>query len=375
MAQPIRGPFANDWAYGPSDSRDIFWKQARYRQAKPYNIPAPYYLQRWKTLRKDSWGDNVPAFYPSTTSASTAKSLWFLYAYEWNPDVPEVVLATNKARGRFSERIGPSVQAAVAMAEMKSTVTMVASRVEQFLSFVRAVSRGRLGDAYRELGLTGAGSRDRRNRARQGADAILETNFGWKPLLQDIHDGIDTLQQEIPLKRIRTSAVEPVSWTARGVVDLWDYIAVHSGRARCRIQADVRVDNPNLYLASRMGLLNPAEVVWEKIPFSFLVDWWVNVSDVLHTWSDLYGLEIRNPQCTFSVHASCDATVSPRMPPGHPYYSGYRCVSDVVYVERQLRIPSVRLVFQPMHRLSFSRGSSAAALVVQQLYRLQNRKG
>lgn len=62
-----------------------------------------------------------------------------------------------------------------------------------------------------------------------------------------------------------------------------------------RLQADVTMDNPSLYKASQTGLTNPFALAYELIPFSFVVDWFVNVGDIINSIDDFVGVRLDNP--------------------------------------------------------------------------------
>jgi len=62
--------------------------------------------------------------------------------------------------------------------------------------------------------------------------------------------------------------------------------------------ADAYVDNPNLWLANRLGLINPATVIWDLIPWSFVVNMFVNVNQMVSSVTDEVGLNISNRSVT-----------------------------------------------------------------------------
>jgi hypothetical protein len=66
--------------------------------------------------------------------------------------------------------------------------------------------------------------------------------------------------------------------------------------SRAQFVAHVKLSNPNLALASALGLANPVAIAWELIPFSFVVDRFVDVGSYLNSYSETFGWEI-SPGC------------------------------------------------------------------------------
>jgi hypothetical protein len=69
---------------------------------------------------------------------------------------------------------------------------------------------------------------------------------------------------------------------------------VHVGKVFVRTGGRVGIENLDLALASQLGVVNPASIAWELIPFSFIVDWFLNVGDFLNQFSDFLGLRIED---------------------------------------------------------------------------------
>ena len=56
------------------------------------------------------------------------------------------------------------------------------------------------------------------------------------------------------------------------------------------------ISSPNSLKANQLGLVNPASVAWELIPFSFLVDWFLPVGKFLESYTDTVGMQLDNIQ-------------------------------------------------------------------------------
>jgi len=141
--------------------------------------------------------------------------------------------------------------------------------------------------------------------AKSLANNWLEYSFGWKPLIQDIYQAVDLLQN--PIKSIRPTgkasashiAIVETGSKASGFYSGQNVQGVRYAKQGCV----VTIDNPNLYLANNLGLVNPLTVAWELVPFSFVVDWFVNVGEFLNSGTDLLGLTVTQPYAVYGIKA------------------------------------------------------------------------
>jgi hypothetical protein len=133
-----------------------------------------------------------------------------------------------------------------------------------------------------------------RNSADEAAGLWLEYWFGWSPLVEDIVSSVAQLAEPLPESR-------PYYGSASGsfsVNQTWTYnVGAYKGDIDVRVStgANFTLSNPNTYLFSQLGMLNPGTVAWEVIPFSFLVDWVADVSSFIESFSDFAGLTVTEP--------------------------------------------------------------------------------
>lgn len=139
-------------------------------------------------------------------------------------------------------------------------------------------------------------------RKRDLASDFLEGEFGWLPLVSDIHAALTTVcANAVPPQWVRASRTYTHSKTSEtrhsGMVT---NRIVESGSARLTLAAGAEIANPNLWLANRLGLINPATVAWDLVPWSFVVNMFVNVNQVVESVTDTVGLTISNGNVTRS---------------------------------------------------------------------------
>lgn len=294
-------------------------------------------------------------------------------------DTNAEVLARNKAyakliNGDFSRGLpglGAKAELGVTLGERAQAIEMIAKRAVQLRNAIKALKRGDAKTFGKELGIIKSPRYQKltngnkfRNTSKDVSGSFLEWHFGWVPLVKDIGNAVDVLQSEIPTTLLKSTATIQTSDGSLKV--MWGERLVESWTTKVtvKMQTEVYVSNPNLRLASQLGFVNPAALFWEMIPFSFLVDWIVNVGQFLNSFSDFAGLTLVRPQTLVFSRTSesldvFDATTGALISQG----SG-----DTVRCLRTLGItgPSIRLntLFD---RLSPTRAAVAISLLGQTL--------
>lgn len=272
--------------------------------------------------------------------------------------------ARNKAWNKFINdvRSGPA-SLGVAFAESSEALGMIISRCSQLYRGYRNLRHGNFRGFLRTFGI-GAKRKHRnkiRNKVSEASSLWLEYSFGWSPLMQDIHDGFSALGQPVPGGPCQGKGSEDWTYNYRphnGSGERWNT------RGRCRIRADVYVTNPNLYALQQMGLANPAQIVWELVPFSFVVDWVFDVGTCLGALTDLLGCTVLHPTTTYSVVRS---SLEVRWYWDDPPQREYLVQGTVSMVRRKtsLDYPLPNISFHANIGQSIKRAANAASLLGQ----------
>lgn len=322
MTTPITGPFTKSgflydiphWVNGPNINYKWKFSRTWRRQRKPYDLPLVF----------DFWDKTGNSLYTSTGPYGTFSGS--------STDATSVVSDTmsmdgniyNKAYGRFVDAMGDAVQGGVATAEGRQAMSMVTTRLTQMAKFTRHVATGRFGQAAKDLGvdwekpspsrkgrkkpLIPESLRPKSDRARESARSFssiyLEFHFGWSPLMQDIHDAIEVLDKPLKPHRVKASATgsfaDPLNFHSVTSDSGWNYTEDRNGQyvQTVKLQGDLIITNPNLAMMQQFGILNPASIAWELVPFSFVLDWFVNVGDYLNSFTDFAGVNFLNAHRT-----------------------------------------------------------------------------
>lgn len=382
MVLPIRPGVSRSWKRRtPSSSGGSIqtWEfsQTGNRQARPYSLPLPAtmlsfgVLSSYRSTREG--GYQTPAM--DSGQAYSVRRDWLT-----NPRTYQD--AYNRAYASFKDQVYSSASVGVSLAEARQSVSMIAARASQLYQFSRYVRRLDFDAAARILGMSAAPKSYRRYGFHRGdrrkkrnldvrpggrdlGNTWLEFHFGWAPLVKDIYDACEVLSNPVPADRVMARA------KARGK----DISNISSGYERTssvssysissKLGAYITVDNPNLLLASRLGLVNPAIIAWELVPFSFVVDWFVNVGDFLSSYTDFYGLRLSSAyHSKFSRSNWSDTYLY-----SFPGYENTRVRNAAcVRFERSDGIgPGPFLKAMPPKQISVSRGATAISLLLQQL--------
>jgi hypothetical protein len=293
----------------------------------------------------------------------------------------------NRLRARFSNSLGDSSSfGATLTAEARETFSMVSSTVLRCFRAARCVKRLDFAGCARELGIPyrertrvttrGVGTKMVRGRKQPAryirsrqrvftlptgrevqktlANGWLLWSYGVKPLASDIYNGLDVLQRPLEYKKpVRVTAGDTSSY--KEVLSGGGYVSTTTwaGSVRGAYGALVSVSNPNAYLANKMGLANPLQWALEAIPFSFVVDWFSNLSQVVGQFNEFYGYTIERKWRSYKYQASRVQVTS--------YSQGFS-VNGFVF-RRYTDAPPVTLVFA-YERFGLQRALNAISLLV-----------
>lgn len=352
------------------DTIHVFSQQIGSRNIPPY-APSAY-------TRIFNTGTNYDA--RTVNAVVSVEQLW-----------PQArTLVTNVLHSKFGSKLGDSSSfGATLTAEARETFGMLSGTVLRLARAARAVKRLDFAGCARELGLPyreRTVTKTRRvKKARRGgkpsvkyvvsrkrvfslpsgrevektlASGWLFWSYGVKPLASDIYNGLDVLQRplnyEQPVRvtastsNQKTEVIPPDPWQS-GSSFKW------TGNVQGACGALVSVSNPNHYLLNKMGLANPAQWVLEAIPFSFVIDWFSNLSQVVGQWNEYLGYTFKHTWMSFKHKYERSGTYF------GPYGSSQSCTGYTF--KRTLSLPTPKLVFA-YERFSLQRGLNAISLLV-----------
>lgn len=193
----------------------------------------------------------------------------------------ELAQARSQLRGKVKAQ---NVNLAQAMAEYRSTTALFWSLARDLHSGYRRLRMGNIYGVYRSSP----------TKIKELSKRWIELQFGLVPVVSDLQGLCDSLAlglrtgQEMHI----TTYAGPFSKTlSRSYQDPAGNGKIeHYERElfEVRLKAQYIIQNAEVHDVSRFGFLNAANLAWELIPFSFVVDWafgvgsWLSNLDALH---------------------------------------------------------------------------------------------
>lgn len=213
------------------------------------------------------------------------------------------------------------------LGEAHQIANQFAGAATRAMSVFRNIRHGNPTAAFRAL----LGTRGGRLRDIAGgvANNWLEFVYGWKPLAQDLYTTTQLLQPHLQTPvTVKGSSIGRVS----NDVDFWylDWLR-HQGNVKHSFRAEFHgsVQNPAAYLLSSAGLTNPAAVAWELVPYSFVLDWFIPVGNVLQAITATAGLDFDGGW----VSHQCEEQLAITHKVNFSGY-GYGCIDGGNYLEK-----------------------------------------
>lgn len=335
MSYPVTGPISESWErrwppgldpFNPPSSTYVreYSRRSRYRQAKPYNLVLPF---SYTYQVVDKFPSNGTSHRFAEYDAINSTGVAGLKGELSDPILLNFCL--ERVHGKFKGKIGSSAEWATAFFERKDGLATLVKRLGSFGSFVSKLKKGDLGGAYRALAhadarvfekkrLTTRQIKNRRRRAaklerdrRTGwesriadgrlkrgpkyfASNFLESQFFWAPTISDVYTTIDILQQDFEPIRVHSSHTATRQYELE--VGKCQVIATE----KVRMGGTIKIDSPNLWLANRLGVINPAVWIYEAVTLSFVANWFVNIKSFLENFTRYAGLSITDAFHTIS---------------------------------------------------------------------------
>lgn len=255
------------------------------------------------------------------------------------------------------------VNYALLAAEWHLSVRTLTDRAVPFWRALIAMRKPELGGFNGALRILGLKKKLFANHVSNWSQFVLEYQYGWKPMLSDIHGLYDEVGREFNSNSMivkgRSSKMEPRSnsfeisypWVGKGKYE-----------AHTRYTASLfgEVEHSHLRDAMQMGLVNPLEILWERTPYSFVIDWFMPVGQLISNITATAGLNFKSATMTRSSKYKYSVE---RLPTGT---LGWQVISPAVYRRESyfthryalshfpLPLPYVKNPFSTQHMLNAS---------------------
>lgn len=258
----------------PSLSEVTAWTSTGARRVRPKPLTPTNYYCNWQRYSAfvdavhvtDLGGgskryeyDRGPAINPPSGGADI-----YVPGFSWDP-------IYNRALDKLNDKVRGNLDLAVDLAQAGQTARMfgISRSMERYVSdFTRSSSR------FKAL-------------VRGISSARLEFIYGWKPLAEDLYSAADeslrvVINSNDSFNGTARQVLSPSTFTVNTVFGSVPFI-VDSSSLHAFVKIGVSMYVPSFDL-SRWSSLNPVSILWEALPYSFVVDWVYNVGGYLRNY-------------------------------------------------------------------------------------------
>lgn len=213
----------------------------------------------------------------------------YYFAISNTPPSPFDVNDVNKGLSKLSERIkGHDFNLAVNSAQIGQTTTLVITTLRSFRDAFRHLRRGDIVKACRSLGTN---SRKSKFRSKTISGRWLELQYGWLPLCSDVYEASKAIEAANAVRTKTFSASLHKGKPFNSSQSAYQYDAIGRAQGAMRWTHEL-LEVPSA--ARNLGLLDPATVAWEVLPYSFVIDWFIPIGTYIENLSYIPNLSGRS---------------------------------------------------------------------------------
>lgn len=310
----MKGPF-----YKSSNSGGTYWTRRWYTTSNGVKgrVPLPYNF---------TYGENLRVAPSLKTMLSAAYAAGYTGFASGITAAPFTALH-NRAYSAWLDKLRGSIQLGADFAEAGQTLKMIQQTLKALRSPLRTLSKhAQKANVGAHLQTLGKG--------------WLAWHFGVRPLVETLHELTELLEKQLFEKR-QVTVVKKATLAHRK--DSAGLFEDHSFKLYVRISGFVGVDDVNLATLESLGLINPAAVAWEVVPFSFVVDWFYPIGLYLQSLSATSGRTVTNGYVTWYYTGSLHFKMKwPQIAYNHPAYGQSQHLS-CVGLQRTVGLPLPKL--------------------------------
>lgn len=289
-----------------------------YRDGKRYRIaPRRYsarppkrarnephnYTMSWRNISEHLWRSPDLDAYCTVLPPGAGATYWTSVfrtdqSHTSGKDLTDSQFTSNdqiKLVAKLREKLtGSDFNASVFLGESKQTLALITDSATRIYRAMRSLKRGNIGHAANIL-TVGTARESSKSASLHRAKALtkktigsawLELQYGWLPLVKDAEGAAQQLAHalEVPFRQKVYASTRRHESTPKSFPKnpswpcghFWGYTVETESRRTliCYVKEDLSV-------AATLGLLNPENVAWELMPWSFVVDWFIPIGQYL----------------------------------------------------------------------------------------------
>lgn len=281
----------------------------------------------------------------------------------------------NAALAKLSEKAGQNIaNLAQDLVQFNQLTRMIEKTIHRLTNSFLALRRRDYVGAVIQLWTPGSRKPYRKmpSDKRSFAENLLEMQYGWKPLLQDIIGAAEAFSRFM-LANDQLLSVRTSKRLSTNTVDLLTSGSATVGSRQTLSTTTVtfcvryKVDNAVKALFAQTGFTNPINLFWEVLPYSFLFDWFLPVGQMLEYLSAWDGMQFHSGFETRFTKQSTIISVSysglldpPHSPPDgsmtafYGSFSGERVLVDRIPLAGfpSMKMPTMKNPFSATHALN-----------------------
>lgn len=181
---------------------------------------------------------------------------------------------------------GSDFNGAVTNGELIQSLQLIGDTATRIANALRYAKRGNFHEAFAAIAGSRLRSGARKKQADVAADNWLELQYGFIPLYKDVEAAAQfmavtlngTLEREY---RVRYRKNETLLYDGPFAFP----------NAECYTRKQMIFTLRSVNTAQLGGIADPASLIWELLPFSFVFDWWVPIGEYLHAAGFLNSVE------------------------------------------------------------------------------------
>lgn len=209
----------------------------------------------------------------------------------------------------------------------------------------------------------------RREAIQARAGDILEVEFGWMPAVMDVRDALGALARSPPDGWMTARSKGKHTRTYVETAPLYSDFrrTTWEGDLSASVSGLVRVSNPNEFLLSRLGLLSLPGVAWDLIPWSYVVNMFTNMNQMVNSFTDFVGVEMLS-----SCHTRTSSVTRTDYKAGDRWGGTPGSAMTVVHEKRRdrdLGLPSPKFELR-LPELNLELAVIASSLILQRINKL-----
>lgn len=315
--------------YGANPSRVQVFGRAASQHTVPdkhgWRPPTSYWGYRYFTCDSVEVLGTRPIVLNGTTVAYGNTQRLFA-----NANLPMHINLFKVYRPSFPDLQGLAIQQALAalgsataelgveLKEARKTAGLIEETLESLLDCVETVKRGRVPRQFKKAWRKWVGPKA----PSLLANKWLEYRYGWTPMVLGVYDAMELLelQKDRILFTVRKRQVEDLTQESAPVATNWGgfyplpvwYTTTTGEIKSVYVVLTFTARSELCATLNEAGVINPASVLWETIPFSFVVDWFVDVGGYFNAQAALRLYRLKGGTATHSHTWQSGRTISSR---------------------------------------------------------------